>query len=386
VRIPIEMQMSRGPSRSLVIFLHGSGGNGGELRQFLSVVPLGEKQGYRPFVDVLGSQNMDLLTPTAVSRAYTPFDEAPSTVWFNRAADFLSKGAEDVYEDVEGANKSFDQVNQLIEENQDRYDHFFLGGISMGGCLSLHGLRRQGLLNPKVRGIFSMGSFLVNNSIVFKDLSTWHSSLPNGDGVSGVPVLMMHGTCDSMIRHDWGKTTATNMLLRGVNVRFESYDNLDHEIGEGELVDLLAWMSDLRYTADKVAKRPEQERQDPLASEWANVEAASKFQEPLGEVSSGVASGVPFIIEKAPANNSSSGFVIRFPVPEDIAPQLIPLLIASPVLACGGVFNLVNDPTRPGVMTLVQTSEPENLAKAIAARIAIRVTSGGASLSACPMS
>jgi len=207
-----------------------------------------------------------------------------------------------------------------------------------------------------------------------------------------LPVLMMHGLADSMIQHSWGKTTATNLLLRGVDVRFESYEDLDHEIGEGELAELMSWMVDLRDSADRAFGRPMPEREDPLQAEWERVEAASRFEAPLGTGATrprptiqGVASGIKYTIEPIVGKSSSSS-LLRFPVPADIAPQLIPLLTARPILACGGMFTLEQDPSGVGVVTEVQTSDPENLAKEISVRIANRVTSGGASLDACPIS
>lgn len=378
------------PSRSLLVFLHGSGGNGRELSQFLSVVPLGATEGYRPFKQSLESRHISLLAPTADVRAYTPLQGERASVWFDRSAEFLQQGLGDSFEDLANADRSLTSVLRLIDEQESQYDHIFLGGISMGGCLSLHGLRKN--MHPKVRGIFTMGSFLVNKSIMF-DIS-----VPLAPSASSMPVLMMHGTADSLIAHEWGKTTATNLLLRGVNVRFESYENLDHEIGEGELLELLDWMADLRYSADKAAGRMDLELKnddhDEEEKEWRRVEAASKFQ-PFAPVNvfpskptvlgSGVNSGVKFTIEAIPGGKQNE-VIIRYPIPADIASQLIPLLTARPVLACGGMFDLVEDSeSEGGVLTRAQTSEPEKLAHEIAKRVAIRVTSGGESLNACPM-
>jgi hypothetical protein len=38
-----------------------------------------------------------------------------------------------------------------------------------------------------------------------------------------------------MIGFDWGRATASNLLLRGINIRFKGYKGLDHEIGDGEV-------------------------------------------------------------------------------------------------------------------------------------------------------
>ena len=53
----------------------------------------------------------------------------------------------------------------------------------MGGGLALHFLRRK--ISDKIKGIFSLGSFLVNSSAVTA------SALP--PHAHAVPVLMMHG-------------------------------------------------------------------------------------------------------------------------------------------------------------------------------------------------
>lgn len=377
--------------KSLLVFLHGSGSSGVDVLQFLSVMPLDSTQNYLPFREIAGSHSVDIIAPTATKQKYAPNFGQDSTVWFNRASDFLTRGREDEYEDVEGATQSIRQIMRIIDEKESNYDHIFLGGISMGGCCALHALRFD--LHPKVRGIFTMGSFLIAKSVIFNE------DMPLGKSGS-LPVLMMHGTADSMIRHKWGEETAISLQLR-VNVRFESYDQLDHEIGEGELVDLLAWMIGLResasgYAADESGPIPEEEED---AQAWADVEAASKFEpRPLpsipdaikastkkeGATTNGKVSGIDYIVEIDPDNPNIA--TLRFPIPADIADQVIPLLIARPILACGGLFEITRDPSSCGVMTIVQSPDPDNLAKEVGSRLANRIAGGGGSLDACPMS
>lgn len=377
--------------RSLLVFLHGSGSNGVDVIQFLSVMPLGSKLNYLPFREIAGSHSIDIIAPTAAKQKYAPNFGQDSTVWFNRASDFLTHGREDEYEDVESASQSIRQIMRIIDEEESKYDHIFLGGISMGGCCALHALRFD--LHAKVRGIFTMGSFLIAKSVIFDE------DTPLGKS-RNLPVLMMHGTADSMIRHKWGEETAIRLQLR-VNVRFESYDQLDHEIGEGELVDLLAWMIDLResassYAADESGPIPMDEED---AQAWADVEGASKFEHrPMpsipdaiesstiieGGTANGKVSGIDYIVEIDPDNSNIA--TLRFPIPADIAEQVIPLLIARPILACGGVFEITRDPSSCGVMTSVQSPDPDNLAKEVGSRLANRIAGGGGSLDACPMS
>jgi hypothetical protein len=40
---------------------------------------------------------------------------------------------------------------------------------------------------------------------------------------------------DSLIRFEWGESTATSLLLKDRDVQFKSYEGLDHEIGVDEV-------------------------------------------------------------------------------------------------------------------------------------------------------
>jgi hypothetical protein len=126
---------------------------------------------------------------------------------------------------------------------EDSYVDIFVGGFSQGGCLSLHLMRNDiaEQLSNKVRGIFSMGSFLVKSSVVLKKSA-------DNNGLANLPLLMMHGEEDSLILYEWGHSTATSLLLenRDLDIQFKGYAGLDHDIGDEELVDLLLWIDDVR--------------------------------------------------------------------------------------------------------------------------------------------
>ena len=80
---------------------------------------------------------------------------------------YLEEGLEDS-EDKEGIEKSMDTILKMINAMESDFKHIFLGGFSMGGGLALHALAKASKLCPKVRGIFTMGSYLVNDSAVLK--------------------------------------------------------------------------------------------------------------------------------------------------------------------------------------------------------------------------
>lgn len=86
----------RPPPRGAVVFLHGSGGNGGDLAWMLRA---------SKFEDELQDLGLELICPTAAPRPYSYAGGAPMSVWFDRAdlhpdAPEDEKGADDSYEAV----------------------------------------------------------------------------------------------------------------------------------------------------------------------------------------------------------------------------------------------------------------------------------------------
>jgi len=175
--------------RIAIIMLHGSGGSGASLRDGIDYIPLTQLHGYQTLMEALNNNKnnyrYEIFTPTAKLRPYTYHGGEYTRVWFDRSLDFHETGLDDK-EDLDGINQSMATLMQTINDMESLYDHIFLGGFSMGGGLVLHGLRMQ--LSSKVRGLFTMGSFLVQRSSVLREsLSTRSSQLP---------LLMMHGNID----------------------------------------------------------------------------------------------------------------------------------------------------------------------------------------------
>jgi predicted esterase len=170
--------------KSCLVLLHGSGSCGADITSYLRNVPLPDFD-YRTFVDVAHSLSIKIITPTAVTRPYSAMGGELCNVWFDRSADFIDQGMEDT-EDTMGINASLQALELQLDQLDAHFEHIFFGGFSMGGGLALHVLRRPCLAN--LRGIFTMGSFLVNGSVVQKKKLT------------PVPVLMMHGKCRNQVQ------------------------------------------------------------------------------------------------------------------------------------------------------------------------------------------
>ena len=176
-------------SRVALFFLHGSGDNGNNFKYYLETIPLTKQFNYQTFKQFLINQKdyfYELYTPSSPIISYSPAGGEKFSVWYDRSPNFTEKGIDDI-EDIEGINKSLQQIINQIKNIENQYDHIFIGGFSMGGGLALHCLRYK-MISSKIRGIFTMGSFLVQHSAVLE------MSLDNNKHKkNNIPVLMMHG-------------------------------------------------------------------------------------------------------------------------------------------------------------------------------------------------
>eukprot|EP00600_Ochromonadales_sp_CCMP1393_P013358 CAMPEP_0175004078 /NCGR_PEP_ID=MMETSP0005-20121125/4568_1 /TAXON_ID=420556 /ORGANISM="Ochromonas sp., Strain CCMP1393" /LENGTH=446 /DNA_ID=CAMNT_0016259193 /DNA_START=160 /DNA_END=1500 /DNA_ORIENTATION=+ len=103
---------------------------------------------------------------------------------------------------------------------------------------------------------------------------------------------------------------------------------------------------------------------------------------------------IPFTIEYVDAGGGGgggrgttgkTGTIPRIRVKYTVPAQLVHILIARPVLACGSMFEILEDPP-DGIQVLMRSSDPHKTAIEIGKRLQVRISSGGASLNACPMS
>lgn len=168
--------------KGVLIFLHGSGGNGSEVRSYLESLPL-PKYGYNTFGDVLSSWNIDLYTPTAKERRYSACYGERMNVWFDRSENFQEEGLATA-EDTAGIDQSIDFLRNYIRdiEKSKPFDYLILGGFSMGGGLALHSYRRE--IHPKLQAVFCISSWASDPSALFRDPLSSHR---------GLPLLMLHG-------------------------------------------------------------------------------------------------------------------------------------------------------------------------------------------------
>lgn len=59
---------------------------------------------------------------------------------------------------------------------------------------------------------------------------------------SKIPFLQYHGTADTLVPVEWGEETAKNLKELGVNVKFISLQDMDHELNRSEVQGWKDWL------------------------------------------------------------------------------------------------------------------------------------------------
>ncbi|XP_005409335.1 PREDICTED: lysophospholipase-like protein 1 [Chinchilla lanigera] len=202
-----------------LIFLHGSGDSGHELRKWIKEV----------LNQDLTFQHIKIIYPTAPPRPYTPLKGMTSNVWFDRF-----KISNDCPEHLESIDVMCQVLTELIDEEVRggiSKSRILLGGFSMGGCMAMHLAYRN---HRDVAGVFALSSFLNKASAVYQALQKNDDALPE--------LFQCHGTADELVLHSWGEETNLVLKSLGVNTKFRSFPNVYHEFSKPELEQLKSWI------------------------------------------------------------------------------------------------------------------------------------------------
>jgi phospholipase/carboxylesterase len=137
--------------------------------------------------------------------------------------------------DLAGLERSAEQLDAFIEGALARYpvkrDSLLLLGFSQGGVLAY----RTFLAQPeRFAGMVALSSWLP------EELA---KSLPALAEPTSKPVLVMHGTRDSMVEVERARESRRRLLERRVPLTYHEYD-MAHEIAREALIDLCSWIDD----------------------------------------------------------------------------------------------------------------------------------------------
>ncbi|XP_076252598.1 lysophospholipase-like protein 1 isoform X1 [Rhynchophorus ferrugineus] len=199
-----------------VIFLHGSGDTGTGFLNWIKFL-IGE----------FSSPHINYYFPTAPLRPYTPLNGELSNVWFDRYSI-----TPDVPEHVESLTNIGNNIKSLVEDiikSGIPLNRIIIGGFSMGGALALHSAFR---FTPGLAGVFTMSSFLNNNSAVYSEIKS-----------KDTPLYMAHGDRDTMVPISWGQETYNQLTKLSVKGQFKPIPQTMHELKKNELEELLKWIN-----------------------------------------------------------------------------------------------------------------------------------------------
>ncbi|XP_015593661.1 lysophospholipase-like protein 1 [Cephus cinctus] len=203
-----------------VIFFHGSGDTGENVRQWVDLLNKRE----------LNFPHIKLMYPTAPSQPYTPNGGEISTVWFDRKA--ININVPEVRESIDSICKLASELIDQEVANGIPYNRIVVGGFSMGGALALHLAYR---FKTSLAGCFAMSSFLNKNSLVYE-------ALKNNNSTSAPPLIQFHGLRDELVPPAWGTETYKTLTDLDVKAEFVTLPNAFHELTRTEIQRLKEWI------------------------------------------------------------------------------------------------------------------------------------------------
>jgi hypothetical protein len=235
-------------------------------------------------------------------------------------------------------------------------------------------------------------------------------------------IIMIIGEDDGLILCDWARKTSAGLLIRDINVLFYTYPHVDHELAPEELSDLLDWMKDLRQTAESSEARTDansrrledkysameksvimdtsdapvgqracrlpnvsESDEKPTSTKGSSSAKAEEKDENHGYTC--IAECLPYKVENNGDTPTASATARTHPLVENIVKfrlesEYVPLMLARPVLACGSMFEILDD--RPhGVKVRVTSPDIDKTAYEIGRRLFIRLRSESQSLNPC---
>lgn len=210
----IEQDTAQDPDAAVIV-LHGLGADGND---------------FVPVVDALqlpASLRVRFLFPHAPVRRVTINGGYPMRAWYDIAEADLSRRA-----DLAGVEASWHQVEALIDRETQRgiaVSRIVLAGFSQGGAIALY----AGLRHPaRLAGVIALSTYLIAAERLDGDAS---------DANRGLPILMAHGTEDTVVRYEWGEASRDALRAAGYPVEWRAYP-IGHGVNGEEVAAIGAFL------------------------------------------------------------------------------------------------------------------------------------------------
>ena len=204
-----------GPATAAVIWLHGLGADGYD---------------FVPIVDELRLPNalhVRFIFPHAAHRPVTINNGYVMRAWYD------IKGIHrDASEDDVGLRESGRIVSSYIEQEKSRgiaASRIVIAGFSQGGAVALHSGTRYA---ESLAGILALSTYLPLRGQLAAEASAANKA---------TPILMCHGTQDSVVPHPLGEFSRDILKDAGYSVEWRSYP-MPHSVCIEEVNDISQWL------------------------------------------------------------------------------------------------------------------------------------------------
>ncbi|KAJ2104430.1 hypothetical protein IW146_008649 [Coemansia sp. RSA 922] len=217
---------ARGTHTASVIFIHGLGDSG---------------HGWAPVAQMLArtQPHVKFILPHAPEQPVTLNGGFRMPSWYDiKSLDQIARN-----EDEAGMNASMMKINELIKSEIDSgipANRIVLGGFSQGGAMTLFtGLQSE----YRFGGIVVLSGYLPVRDKLMARMT---------DASKKVPIFQAHGTADEVVLYQYGEMTSKELVKRGYNVDFRSYNHMGHSTCEDELLHLQMFLK--KSIPEKIAE------------------------------------------------------------------------------------------------------------------------------------
>lgn len=211
------------PASAAVIWMHGLGADG------FDFVPLVDELWLPP------GSGVRFIFPHAAPRPITLNNGYVMRAWYD------IKGLRSArIEDEAGIREAEALIRRYIDDEIAKGiapGRIVIAGFSQGGAIALHTALRY---PQRLAGILGLSTYLPLHKQLARERST-----ANLD----VPILMCHGTQDSMIGIDDAKDSCQALLDLGYSVDWRTYP-MEHQVCPEEILDISAWLRKRLSLAD----------------------------------------------------------------------------------------------------------------------------------------
>jgi phospholipase/carboxylesterase len=209
---------ARDGARSAVVWLHGLGADG---HDFAPIVPE---------LDLPEELRVRFLFPHAPRRAVTINGGMVMRAWYDVPALDLSQGEDEA--GIRGSARSVEEFVSALQAQGIESRRIVLAGFSQGGAIALHaGLRAS----QPLAGVLALSTYLPLADSVVCEATTANSPLD---------IMMAHGSADSVIPVELGRTSSARLQALGHWVGWREYP-MEHEVCVAEIQDIRHWLCEV---------------------------------------------------------------------------------------------------------------------------------------------